>query len=73
VVDTSVKKPDEPPSLKKFVIFNVGYKYRLIFFRLVDRFRYDEPQARPERDSITSDFWWLHGIIFLKKYFLIFF
>ena len=36
-------------------------------FRLVDRFRYDEPQARPERESVNSDFWWLHGKAF-KKY-----
>ncbi|CAF1084270.1 unnamed protein product [Adineta ricciae] len=44
-VDTSAPKTkDDPATLKK----------------LVDRFRYDEPQARPERESINSDFWWLH-------------
>ena len=41
----------------------------MIQFRLVDRFRYDEPQARPERDSVNSDFWWLHGIILVYKSF----
>ncbi|CAF0773726.1 unnamed protein product [Rotaria sp. Silwood1] len=44
VLDTSTSKSKEPPTLKK----------------LVDRFRYDEPQPRPERDSTNSDFWWLH-------------
>ncbi|CAF0795609.1 unnamed protein product [Rotaria sordida] len=44
VLDTPISKSNEPPTLKKFV----------------DRFRYDEPQPRPERDSINSDFWWLH-------------
>ncbi|CAF0897234.1 unnamed protein product [Didymodactylos carnosus] len=28
--------------------------------KLVDRFRFDEPQGRPERQSVVSDFWWLH-------------
>ncbi|CAF2859193.1 unnamed protein product [Rotaria sp. Silwood2] len=44
VLNIPASKSNEPPTLKK----------------LVDRFRYDEPQARPERDSINSDFWWLH-------------
>ncbi|UJR33943.1 hypothetical protein I4U23_021361 [Adineta vaga] len=44
-VDVSTSKTnDEPATLKK----------------LVDRFRHDEPQARPDRESINSDFWWLH-------------
>ncbi|CAF0854458.1 unnamed protein product [Adineta steineri] len=43
-VDTSVQKSNEPSTIKK----------------LVDRFRHDEPQPRPERDSVNSDFWWLH-------------
>ncbi len=40
----------------------------------MDRFRYDEPQARPERDSISSDFWWLHGTKpIIKNFIFIFF
>ncbi|CAF3000303.1 unnamed protein product [Rotaria socialis] len=44
IVDIPVPKSDEPSTLKK----------------LVDRFRYEEPEARPERDSKSFDFWWLH-------------
>ena len=36
-------------------------KNKISVLRLIDRFRYDEPQARPDRDSVTSEFWWLHG------------
>ena len=63
--ETNVKEQSDEVSsvLKKFVISYCSSLNELIFFyRLVDRFRFDEPKAPEKRQSFNSDIWWLRGM-----------